>query len=77
MTDLGGLLLSEGDDSTTINSAVELFAENYQVYKNCYTSTDMHVLLKRYPKLFREPLPILFERGHFAISQNCLGYHLL
>jgi hypothetical protein len=77
MADLGGLLLSEGDDAITISNAVELFAENYQIYKNCYTSTDMQVLLKKYPELFKEPLPIVFERDHFAISQNCLSYHLL
>jgi hypothetical protein len=76
MTDLGGLLLSEGDDAVTVEHAAELLREEYETYKSGYTSTDMRVLLKKYPELFREPLPIVFEKGHFAISQNCLSYHL-
>jgi len=76
MADLGGILLSEGDDAITAENAAELLQEGYEAYKSGYTSTDMRVLAKQHHKFFREPMPIIFENGHFAISQNCLSYRL-
>ena len=73
MTDLGGLLLSEGDDAVTVEHAAELLREEYETYKSGYTSTDMRVLLKKYPELLREPLPLSLKRAILQLARIALA----